>query len=182
MAEARSEAKPECSVAVMERCQRTDPPYAVDEQTMISAFLDWQRATLLCKLHGLTDEQVRWPQEQSGPSLLAVVKHLAAVERDWFRDGFAGETITNVQYSLDAERYWRLEPDETTASVLALYEDEVARSRAIAAASLDDPARNPGRHQGASLRWIMLHLIAETARHNGHAELIRQAIDGEIDW
>ena len=165
---------------MMDQCQRVDPPYAAGEKEMVIAFLDWQRATLLCKLAGLSDEQLRWRHEPSGLTLLWLAKHLGVVEQFWFRLSFAGEIATPT----DWDRFWRQEavtPDETGANVIAAYQEEVDHSRRIsAAAALDDAARNPRpRDQGLTLRWILLHMIEETARHNGHADLIREAIDGE---
>lgn len=164
---------------MMEQCQRIEPPPAASEKEMVTAFLDWQRATLLCKINGLTDEQLRWRHEPSGLTLLWLVKHLGVVEQFWFHLSFAGEIATPT----DWEHFWRQEavaPGETAAGVIAFYTEQVAQSRRIvAAASLDDPARQarPQDH-GLTLRWIMLHMIEETARHNGHADLIREAIDG----
>ena len=167
---------------MMDQCERVDPPFAAGEKEMVSAFLDWQRATLLCKLQGLTDEELRRPHQPSGLTLLGLAKHLAVVETTWFRLRFAGEEVTNIPVPIDWEAFWRIEPDESTADILALYTGEVERSRAItAAASLDDVARNadPSRHPGLTLRWIVLHMIEETARHIGHADLMREAIDGQ---
>lgn len=169
-------------MARLENCQRTPPPYAAGEKEMATAFLDWQRATLLCKLQGLTDEELRRPHVPSGLTLLGLVKHLAVVETTWFRLRFAGEEVINIPVPIDWEAFWRIEPDESTAGILTLYAGEVERSREItAAASLDDEARNadPNRHPGLTLRWILLHMIEETARHNGHADLMREAIDGQ---
>ncbi len=146
---------------------------------MATAFLNWHRATLLCKVDGLSDEDVRRPGTPSGVSLLGLVKHHAAVERHWFRRVFAGEDVPSL-WTPD----WRIEPNETTAEIVALFEGEVARARAIThAAELDDVARRPRPNMpleppGLMLRWIMLHMIEETARHNGHADILREAIDG----
>ena len=166
---------------MMEQCERVDPSFAAGEKEMATAFLDWQRATLLCKLQGLTDEELRRRHQPSGLTLLGLAKHLAVVETTWFRLRFAGEEVTNIPVPIDWEAFWRIEPDESTADILTLYSGEVERSRAItAAASLDDEARNadPSRHPGLTLRWILLHMIEETARHIGHADLMREAIDG----
>lgn len=165
----------------MDRCQRTKPPYAAGEKEMVTAFLDWHRATLLCKLDGLTDEELRRPHAPSGLSLLGLVKHLGAVEVSWFRIDFAGEDPAHIPGLGEWEDYWRIEPEETTAAVIGFYHAAVARSRAITAgAALDDAARNPPAHTpGLTLRWLLLHMVEETARHNGHADLIREAIDGQ---
>lgn len=168
-------------MARLEHCQRTAPPYAAGEKEMVTAFLDWQRATLVCKLDGLTDEEPRRPHVPSGLTLLGIVKHLAAVEMSYFRFDFAGEDPRAIPDIRSYEDYWTIASGESTRDVLNLYQREIERSRAItAAASLDDPARNPpGRAPDLTLRWILLHMIEETARHNGHADLIREAIDGQ---
>lgn len=164
----------------METCQRTDPPYAASERVMTEAFLDWHRDTLLCKLAGLTDEQLRWKHQPSGLTLLSLPKHLAVVETFWFQIRFTGETPSDLSIPIDWDAQWRIEPDDTTQAILDRYNNVVERSRAItAAASLDDRAVDDTGREGLTLRWILLHMIEETARHNGHADLIREAIDGE---
>lgn len=164
----------------METCQRTDPPYAAPEQAMTEAFLDWQRDTLRCKLAGLTDEQLRWQHQPSGLTLLGLAKHLTMVETVWFQVRFAGITPPSVTQPIDWDAHWRIEPDETTGAILAGYAGAIERSRAITvAAAPDDVAANAPRQPGLTLRWVLLHMIEETARHNGHADLIREAIDGE---
>jgi uncharacterized damage-inducible protein DinB len=164
----------------METCPRIDPPYAAGEKEMSESFLDWHRDTLLCKLAGLTDEQLRWKHQPSGLSLLSLAKHLTMVETIWFQMRFAGVTPDWITMPIDWDADWRIEPDDTTESILAGYANAVEQSQAItAAASLDDVAVNPSGRDGLTMRWILLHMIEETARHNGHADLIREAIDGE---
>jgi uncharacterized damage-inducible protein DinB len=165
---------------------RVDPPSAAPEKQMLETFLDWHRATVLVKIDGLSDEEMRRPGTPSGVSLLGLVKHHAAVERHWFRRIFAGEDVPSVWSRDDADADWRIEPDETTADIVALFNDEVERARAIVRdADLDDVARNaallryPPEPPGLMLRWIVVHMIEETARHNGHADILREAIDGQ---
>ncbi len=81
----------------MDRCVREDPPVAASEKPMLAAFLDWQRATLLCKLDGLGDEDLRRPHVPSGLTLLGIAKHRADVERSWFREVFVGEDLTGTR-------------------------------------------------------------------------------------
>jgi uncharacterized damage-inducible protein DinB len=168
-------------MARLENCHRTEPPVAAGEREMLTAFLDWQRATVLCKLAGLSDEELRRPHQPSGLTLLGIVKHLAAVEMSWFRFDFAAEDPAAVSDLQPYESYWTILPDESTADILNLYRREVERSRAIVvAASLDDVARGPDVDiPNLTLRWIILHMIEETARHLGHLDLIREAIDGQ---
>lgn len=162
-------------------CERAAPPFAAGEREMVTAFLDWQRATVFCKIAGLSDEELRRPHHPSGLTLLGIVKHLAAVEMSWFRFDFAGEDAARVPDLQPYAAYWTILPDESTADILRLYRREVERSRAIvAAASLDDVARGPEVDvPDLTLRWIILHMIEETARHLGHIDLIREAIDGQ---
>lgn len=166
----------------MDTCVRNDPPFGGPEKPMLAAFLNWQRATLLCKLDGLSDEDLRRPHVPSGLTLLGLVKHLANVERSWFREVFAGEDLSGTWDPQDPDRYWRIEPEETTDQIVAFYQGEVERARVIVRnADLDDLARSPRPDQpGMTLRWIVMHMIEETARHVGHADLMREAIDGQI--
>ncbi len=113
----------------MDTCARHDRPFAGPEKPMLEAFLDWQRATLLCKIAGLSDQDLRRRHVPSGLTLLGIVKHLADVERSWFRDVFAGEDLSRTRAPDDPDRYWRIEPDETTDEVVAFYEGEVECAR-----------------------------------------------------
>lgn len=159
---------------------RQDPPLAAPEKETLTAFLDYHRTTLLQKVAGVSDEDLRRPMTPSGVSLLGLVKHLAYVERGWFQDIFAGEEVEDIWTAEDPDADWRIEPGETTEGILAFYKGEAARSREIVReARLDEVARKPtSRQSGHTLRWIMLHMIEETARHNGHADILREAIDG----
>ena len=157
---------------------RVDPPPAAPERDLLATFLDYNRQTLLWKLSGLDDEAVRRRLVPSQTTLLGMVKHLAYVERWWFQRVFAGREVAFPWSERDPDADWRIEPGESTAEILALYEAETAISRRIMAeaASLDEIARLPGREQ--SLRWILVHMIEETARHVGHADVLRELIDG----
>lgn len=158
--------------------QRRDPPLQGSERELLDAFLDFHRATLLMKIDGLDDEQVRRQMTPSGVTLLGMVKHLAYVERDWFARVFAGQDVDFPWADDDPDADWRIEPSDTTQGIIDLYRREIDRSRALAAgASLEETARR--NDQGTiSLRWLLIHMIEETARHNGHADLMREAIDG----
>ena len=160
--------------------ERVRPPLHGGEREQLNAWLDLHRATLLTKLEGLDDEQLRRPMVPSNVSLLGLVKHLTAVEHGWFVVGFAqtGEPhMFSTEEDPDAD--FRIEPDETTDGIVEGYLRACERSRDIAAAasSLDDTFERPGRGT-IDLRWILLHMIEETARHNGHADIIRELIDG----
>jgi len=159
-----------------------DPPSPIpevgDERSLLTAFLDHQRTVMLRKVADLDEHQLRRPGTPSGLTLLGMLKHLAYVERFWFRSVFAGEDAVFPWTDGDPDADWRPEPDDTVESIAALYRDEIERARAIvAAASLDDQCTDP-RGRTFDLRWILIHMIEETARHLGHADVIREAIDG----
>ncbi|MDQ3784119.1 MAG: DinB family protein [Actinomycetota bacterium] len=157
--------------------QRVDPPAAAPELVMLTAWLDFHRATLLRRLEGLDDVDLRRPLVPSGTSLLGIVKHLAYVERWWFCIVFAGQQLDVPWTDEDPDADWRIEPDDTTDEVITLYGREIARARTcIEGAGPDDVARYPNSQK--TLRWVMAHMIEETARHNGHADIIRELIDG----
>ncbi|MBG6104174.1 putative damage-inducible protein DinB [Micromonospora vinacea] len=163
--------------------ERIGPPVTGDERETLRAFLDFHRATLALKCEGLSDEELR---QQSMPpstlSLLGLVRHLAEVERAWFRRVIDGADIGLVwsetgdfQQAYDAS-------SATRAEAFAAWEREVEHARRIerAAASLDVTGRNVRSGEAVSLRLVMLHLIHEYARHNGHADFLREGIDGVV--
>ena len=161
--------------------ERVPVPFAGDEQAMLSAFLDRYRETILWKLDGLSTEQASRRLVPSATTLLGMVKHLAYVERGWFQHNFAGEPVNYPwpEDEPDQDIDFRVESSDTIASVSALYREEIAKSRRIvAAASLDQMSRDTERPR--SLRWIMVHMIEETARHAGHADILRELTDGAI--
>ena len=152
------------------------PPKRAPELEMLGAFLDAQRDALLRKVDGLPDEGLRRRLVPSDTTLLGLVKHLAYVERGWFQQVFAGRE--GLEFPETDEEEFRVEPSESAGDVLELYERECASSRAvIAKASPDDHARLPDRTD-YTLRWIMLPMTEETARHAGHADILREQIDG----
>jgi hypothetical protein len=145
--------------------------------------LDFHRATLRWKCEGLTPEQLAQPAVPSSAlTLLGLVRHLSEVERSWFRRGMAGEDAPPIYYS-DAEPdddLLALDPAQADEA-FAIWEREIAAARQVAAGfdSLDalSATKRRGVHD-VSLRWVYCHMIEEYARHNGHADLIREAIDG----
>jgi uncharacterized damage-inducible protein DinB len=162
----------------MDTSKRIDPPCIGSERELLTTFLDYHRQTVLLKVEGVSDADLRRTMTPSGLSLLGLIKHLAYVERSWFQDEFAGEDVSFPWTDEDPNADFRIEPDETTQDIFTLYQAEVKRSREIVAvSSLDDIAR--GDKRKPSLRWIMIHMIEETARHNGHVDLMREAIDGQ---
>jgi hypothetical protein len=156
-------------------------PATGPEREMLEGFLNYYRATLLWKVEGLDREGATRRLVPSETTLLGLVKHCASVERGWFRITMDGEDIPHLYYSdEDPNADFRIEPDETVESIAQVYRDECAAAdRAAAKYALDDFARapRPGRPV-RSLRWIYLHMIEETARHCGHADILREQIDG----
>lgn len=164
---------------------RTDPPDSGSERDQLTAYLDYQRETILLKTDGLTAEQLARTLPPSSLTLAGLLNHLALVEDSWFRVRFAGlpdhELWAGVDWDADPEYEFRTALDLTPEELRARYVDACARSREVlaAAASLDQLSvekRRNGNHFDA--RWMVLHLIEETARHAGHADLLREAIDG----
>ncbi len=152
---------------------------------MLEAWLDFHRATLAMKCSGLRDDQLRLAAASSSSvTLLGLVQHMAEVERNWFQRVFAGQNEPPVFGESNHDGF-ALQPERGFDEAVAAWQAEVSRGRElIADAGLDDSGRLSEQEaghvgeQGVSLRWIMLHMIEEYARHNGHADLIREQIDG----
>ena len=162
---------------------RVGPPSFGSEREMLRAFLDYHRATLAVKCQGLTDEELR---QQSMPpstlSLLGLVRHMAEVERTWFRRVFEDHDAPMVwsdkvdfQAAYDASA-------STRAEAFGAWEAEVANSRRVeqAAESLEVAGYQPRREEEVSLRMVMLHVLLEYGRHNGHADFLREGVDGTV--
>ena len=162
------------------------PPLEADERTMLSSFLELYRVTLVRKAAGLTHEQLAKSLSPSTLTLGGLLKHMAIVEDDWFTSDMTGRDLPEPWASVDweSDRDWELNSakDDTPEELLALFEAACARSRAVidGCASLDQRSvkTNPdGNH--FTLRWILVHMIEEYARHCGHADLLRESIDGQ---
>lgn len=159
---------------------RADPPYVADERPMLETWLDWHRATLLWKCGGLDGEQLRRRSvEPSTLSLLGLVRHMTDVERAWFRRVLAGEDAPPLYWS-EANRDGDFDDVDTAdpAADVAAYRAEVQACRDVAARYPDLEATGSRGGEPVSLRWIYVHMIEEYARHNGHADLLRERIDG----
>ncbi|MFD3593083.1 DinB family protein [Nocardia sp. NPDC058640] len=151
------------------------------ERPMLQSWLDFHRQTLLGKCGGLDGEQLAVRSvEPSKLTLLGLVRHLTDVERSWFRAWAAGEPLEPIYYSEAAPDNDFDALDSLSAEdVFAAYHAEVAAcDAAIADLPLDHVFRAPWRDTGYTLRWAYLHMIEEYARHNGHADLLRERIDG----
>src|SRR6185437_8820668 len=157
--------------------ERPEGPLTGPERPMLQAFLDWQRATLLYKCAGLTGEQLaRRAIPPSELSLLGLLRHMTKVERVWFRMRFAGEQV-NFPFGRDFQAEFEgADPARAAADYARLTEEIKHADAAAANASLDDTFTSNG--EVMSLRMIYLHMIEEYARHLGHADLLREQIDG----
>ncbi|MFE0146110.1 DinB family protein [Nonomuraea sp. NPDC059007] len=164
--------------------ERVGPPLIADEREMLRSYLDFHRATLAMKCADLSDEQLRSrSMPPSTLSLMALVRHMAEVERHWFRRVVNGEDLPMVW----SATLWDFQSayDDTGATreaAFGAWETEVGHARRIerAAASLDLTSYNARWEAEVSLRMVMLHLIHEYARHNGHADFLREAVDGTV--
>jgi uncharacterized damage-inducible protein DinB len=158
-----------------------------DEPTLLRSFLDYQRTVLIRKAEGISDAQARIVIEPSDMSLLGLIRHMAEVERNWFRRRFADQDAPPHYYG-DADPDGDFHPSETATlddamATLAVAIDFARTS--TASVSLDTlAARVPATQRipgwQPNLRWILIHMIEEYARHCGHADLLRQRIDGSV--
>ena len=161
---------------------RTEPPLTGGERALLQGFLDFHRQTLLWKCAGLTADQLRQrPLPTTNLSLHGLVRHLADVERSWFLRRIAGQDAPPIFYT-EAEQDRDIDPpaDADPAADLERFRAETA---AADAAVRDLPLEATGTFQDGqrfSLRWVYVHMIEEYARHNGHADLLRQAVDGAV--
>ena len=159
---------------------RYGAPVAGAEKEVLAGFLDHYRQTLLDICEGLSEEQLRRPMVPSGTSLLGMIKHLAYTERGWFQEVVANEPFEYPFDTDDPEAEFRLEEGETAEEVFELYRAACARSRrALEEAHLDDPVHAPQRSADYNVRWVVVHMLEETARHTGHADILREQIDGK---
>jgi len=160
--------------------ERPNPPYLADERARLDSWLDFQRATLLHKCADLTGEQLAGrPVASSQLSLLGLVRHMAANERIWFRIRFARADVDDLYQSPDYPEgaEFALADPATAEADFATYIAEVALARAaVQGRRLDETFGD--EHVTADLRWLYSHMIGEYARHNGHADMIRELLDG----
>jgi len=163
--------------------ERTDPELQVSEREVLRQFLDYHRATLRMKCAGLTDEQLKQRAvPTSGLALLGLVRHLTEVERGWFVETLAGQPVTPRYYSdADPDGDFDSLDSHPVADVFLGYRAAVDEARAVMAGftSGDELRRNESERL-VNVRWVMMHMLEEYARHNGHADLLREAIDGAV--
>ncbi|GAA3830540.1 DinB family protein [Streptomyces coacervatus] len=161
---------------------RTDTPSAWDERTQLVTFLDYARDTARAKCDGVSEEGARTAPLPGSPlmTLSGLINHLRWVEYYWFQVVFLGEEDEGPWTDEDPDREMRIAVDIALADLLLEYEQQSAPYRELVAAhDLDARAKRPvGDLDHRDLRWILLHLIEETARHNGHLDILRELIDG----
>jgi uncharacterized damage-inducible protein DinB len=153
-------------------------PFTGGEKESLHVSLDRHRDVVLWKLDGLDDEQLRRPMTPSRTNLLGLVKHLASVEYGWFCETFGRESESIPFDEDDPEADMRAEPHETTADIVEYY----GRARAAADRVIDeldpDDVGSAWFGDPVSMRWVLIHMIEETARHSGHMDIVRELIDG----
>lgn len=168
---------------------RPQPPLAAGEVDTLLGFLEYQRATLAWKCAGVDAAGMQTTVGASSVTLGGLLKHLAYVEDDWSHRGIAGvdrpDPWEDVDWTADQDWEWNSARNDAPDELLAFWQRSVERSQhlideAIANGGLDQPgARTWPDGRSPSVRWILVHLIEEYARHNGHADLLREAADGE---
>ncbi len=153
-------------------------PLTGDEKQSPHVSLDRHRDAVLWKVEGLDDAELRRPMTPSGTNLLGMVKHLATVEYGWFCETFGRPSEALPFDEDDPEADMRVNSDETTGDILAFY----GRARAAADQVIDevdlDQTGTSWSGETVSMRWVLIHMIEETARHAGHADILRELIDG----
>jgi uncharacterized damage-inducible protein DinB len=168
----------------LEDARREEPPFLLDERQMLEAWLEFHRTTLLLKCEGLDDAgRKRRPVPTSKVSLHGLLRHMAEVERNWFRRVLLRDSDARCIWFDPVVDDSELVPldDADWEADLASWQAECGASRKAAAAhELDDTGLRHGKP--CSLRWIYVHMIEEYARHNGHADLIRELVDGKVGW
>ncbi|SFD40433.1 DinB family protein [Streptomyces aidingensis] len=166
---------------------RPEPPDQADETRTLLGFLDYQRATLAWKCSGLDAAGLRATVGISSMTLGGMLKHLAWVEDYWCAYRLHGlepaPVWASVDWAADPDWEWNSAAGDSPEELRRLWHEATERSRslvgrALAEGGLDQRARRPDRRGAPSLRWILFHLVEEYARHNGHADLIRESVDG----
>ncbi|GAA2310540.1 DinB family protein [Glycomyces scopariae] len=167
---------------------RPEPPVGGDEAATLLGFLEFHRATFAWKVSGLDAAGLNTTVGASTMTLGGMMKHLALVEISWFAEDLfgrpMGEPWDSVDWKADRDWDWHSAADDTPEALLALWKREVDRVRALTAEAMADggldrlAARTWKDGRTPTLRWLLVHMIEEYARHNGHADLIREAVDG----
>lgn len=162
-----------------------DTPKTGDEKEMLQAFLDSNRQVMIWKSAEMSDEAARTAPFGSDTSMIGLLQHLAIVERSWLQSFFDGQEVDyGYDFDEDQDAEWHLSGSETLADAVTKYESAITDANAIIdGADLDDLSSKEGREGGQySMRWIMVHMIEETARHAGHADILREHVDGTVGY
>lgn len=162
---------------------RTNPPLAAPERDMLLAYLDYYRETMVAKAEGLDEAQARFLPAPTANTMIGLISHLANVERWWFHECFLNQDQAPPSWGEGDDDDWdfHVPDDRTLDEMIAWYRTEWARSNEIArAADLDAMAGRDWGSDRVSMRWILVHMIEETARHAGHADITREMIDGRV--
>jgi uncharacterized damage-inducible protein DinB len=177
-------------IADLDEHGRPEPPPAADETDTLLGFLDYQRATFAWKVGGLDSAGLQATVGASSMTLGGMMKHLAVVEDWWFSQSLMGRPMgppwNTADWDADPDWDWHSAAQDTPEQLHAIWQDAVGRSHsavqeALAEGGLDRPAQRAWPDGRApSLRWILCHMIEEYARHNGHADLIRESVDGQV--
>ncbi len=167
---------------------RPEPPLAADETATLLGFLEYQRATLAWKCGGLDPAGLRAMTAASTITLGGLLKHLAYVEDSWFSESLHGRDRQHpwdtVDWKADPDWEWHSAAEDSPEQLFTIWQDAVARARSSVAEALADSGlerlarRTWPDGRAPSLRWILCHMIEEYARHNGHADLLRESVDG----
>ena len=176
-------------MALVDEHGRPQPPLAGDETATLLGFLDYQRATFAWKCSGLDAEGLSATVAASSMTLGGMLKHLAYVEQYWFSERLHGHEMgppwNTVNWETDPDWDWHSAAEDPPELLFKLWQEAAARSRALVNEVLDEGGlkqlarRTWPDGRSPSLRWILVHLIEEYGRHNGHADLIRESVDGE---
>lgn len=169
---------------------RPEPPPAAGEIETLIGYLDYQRATLEWKTRGLGHEGLSQKVARSSMTLGGILKHMAWVEDHWFsfflHDRPRAEPWLSVDWAADQNWEWNSAADDSPDELRSLWTQFVEASRAAVAEALSSGGLDQLAHrrwdsgEAPSLRWIIIHMIEEYARHNGHADLLREAVDGQV--
>jgi uncharacterized damage-inducible protein DinB len=173
----------------MDEHGRPEPPFAADETATLLGFLDYQRATLAWKTSGLDSVGLAATVGPSSMTLGGLLKHMALVEEAWFSRSLYGRDRQppwdTVDWEVDPDWEWHSAAQDTPEELRALWQRAVERSRSLVAEAMADGGldrltrRTFPDGNKPSLRWILCHMIEEYARHNGHADLLRESVDGQ---
>jgi uncharacterized damage-inducible protein DinB len=175
-------------MTVVDEQGREEPPLEADEAGTVLGFLEYQRATLAWKCEGLDAAGLTATVGASAMTLGGLLKHMALVEDDWLSWRLHGRDRPppwdTVDWDADPHWEWRSAAEDSPEQLAALWQGTVARSRSLVAEALAEGGlerlarRTWSDGRAPSLRWILMHMIEEYARHNGHADLLRESVDG----